>query len=168
MKFKKFITPFLVIGFAGVLLHFLYEWTNENPVIGIFSAVNESIWEHLKLLFFPALVYSMIIQILTKGKISTNLLASLIGILSGMAFTIVVYYTYTGILGYQISWLNIAIHFLSVAVFLTVRNVACKNLKTVKPATNLLAIVILLSFCVLFAIWTFIPPQIALFIPPEM
>ncbi len=168
MKIKKFIIPFLIIGFAGVLLHFLYNWTNENPVVGIFSAVNESIWEHLKLVFFPALIWSMAAHILSKDQQNNEPIAALSGILSAMLTTIVVYYTYTGILGYQIAPLNIAIHFISVAVFLIVRSIVKKNFKNVSPTVNLVAIAVLLIFCVLFAIWTFMPPQIALFIPPEI
>ena len=44
---------------VGSLLHFLYDWTN-SPVVAVFSAVNESTWEHLKLLFFPTFVFSVV------------------------------------------------------------------------------------------------------------
>lgn len=37
----------------GTILHFTYKWSNNNNFIGIFSATNESTWEHLKLVFFP-------------------------------------------------------------------------------------------------------------------
>lgn len=55
-SFKKYTLIGIVFSMtAGVLLHFLYEWTGRNPVVGAFSPVNESVWEHLKLLFFPVL-----------------------------------------------------------------------------------------------------------------
>ena len=47
---------FFFISILGVLLHFTYEWSNDNPAVGLFSAVNESTWEHLKLIFFPMLL----------------------------------------------------------------------------------------------------------------
>ena len=51
---------FIFISILGVLLHFTYEWSGDNPAIGLFSAVNESTWEHLKLIFFPMLLLTMI------------------------------------------------------------------------------------------------------------
>lgn len=49
--FEVISTIFIMI--LGVVLHFTFEWANNNILVGTFSPVNESIWEHLKLLFFP-------------------------------------------------------------------------------------------------------------------
>ena len=51
---KRNITAFLTIGLIGVISHFIYEWTGENTLAGLIFPVNESIWEHLKLIFFPS------------------------------------------------------------------------------------------------------------------
>ena len=61
MKFQKSVFKFQIIStifviIFGTLLHFTYNWSNNNSLIGAFSAVNESTWEHLKLLFFPMLI----------------------------------------------------------------------------------------------------------------
>jgi hypothetical protein len=40
----------------GTLLHFAYDFSGQNFVVGLFSAINESTWEHLKLLFMPFLL----------------------------------------------------------------------------------------------------------------
>ena len=55
---KKEIAHWQMAGFIftavmGTLLHFLFDWTGGSAVAALFSAVNESIWEHLKLLFYP-------------------------------------------------------------------------------------------------------------------
>lgn len=39
----------LVISVLGSILHFTYGWSKGNKFVGIFSAVNESTWEHIKL-----------------------------------------------------------------------------------------------------------------------
>ena len=49
---------FTVIGILftiilGSLSHFFYGWSGNFFLVGFFSPVNESVWEHLKLLFFP-------------------------------------------------------------------------------------------------------------------
>ena len=46
----------LVIGTSS---HFFYQWSGENFFVGLVSPVNETVWEHLKLLFFPALLYML-------------------------------------------------------------------------------------------------------------
>ena len=35
----------------GSMSHFTFELSGFNPIVGAFSAVNESVWEHLKLGF---------------------------------------------------------------------------------------------------------------------
>jgi len=49
---------FLII--VGSFFHFLFELSNYNIVVAAFAAVNESVWEHLKLAFFPLLIFSLI------------------------------------------------------------------------------------------------------------
>ncbi|MCI8518676.1 MAG: hypothetical protein HFJ51_00655, partial [Clostridia bacterium] len=44
----------------GTLLHFTYKLSNNNMLVAAFSAINESVWEHLKLLFFPMLLTTII------------------------------------------------------------------------------------------------------------
>ena len=65
VKSNKLIkAELIVILFSlvlGTLLHFTYEWSGENLFVGSFSAVNESVWEHLKLVFFPMLITTIII-----------------------------------------------------------------------------------------------------------
>ena len=48
---------------AGILLHFAYEWSMENPFVALFAPVNESVWEHLKMLFFPVFLYTLFEQV---------------------------------------------------------------------------------------------------------
>ncbi len=47
---------FGAVSLGGTLLHFLYDRT-DSPLCALISGVNESIWEHMKLLFFPMLVF---------------------------------------------------------------------------------------------------------------
>ena len=67
MSLKTNLFRFIFISVLGVLLHFTYEWSGDNAVVGLFSAVNESTWEHLKLLFFPFLLLT-ILEVLLRGN----------------------------------------------------------------------------------------------------
>ncbi len=58
-KIRKIeITAFIAACILGVLFHFVYDWTGKNPAAAAFFPVNESTWEHLKLVFFPILILS--------------------------------------------------------------------------------------------------------------
>ena len=43
----------LAVAILGSLNHFLYDWTGGSSLAALFCPINESPWEHLKLLFFP-------------------------------------------------------------------------------------------------------------------
>ena len=38
----------LFIFILGTLLHFTYNWSNNNFIVGLFSSTNESIFSHTK------------------------------------------------------------------------------------------------------------------------
>lgn len=59
--------PYMIVTMIlGTLNHFLYDWSGKNPVIALFTPVNESVWEHMKLLFFPFLLLSLIEYIIRR------------------------------------------------------------------------------------------------------
>ena len=62
------IIAIVVSIILGTILHFLYKWTGANPIIASFSAVNESVWEHLKLVFFPMTLVGIIEYLFIKEK----------------------------------------------------------------------------------------------------
>ncbi len=49
---------FIII--LGSLSHFVYDWFNHNKVVGYFVAVNESTWEHLKLVILPTYIWLVV------------------------------------------------------------------------------------------------------------
>ena len=124
MTLKTFLSRFLFISVLGVLLHFTYEWSGDNPIVALFSAVNESTWEHLKLLFFPMLLLTIIELLFTeKRQLPSNyLFARTIGILSGMAFIVIAFYTLTGVFAKLPDAVNIALYFLGVFLALCIEN----------------------------------------------
>lgn len=105
------LAGFLFTAAAGVLLHFTFAWSGGNPLVGAFSAVNESTWEHMKLLMIPAFLFT-ILQFFAMGRSYPNFLAArCVSVLAGTLLIPVLFYTYTGILGFNVSWVDIAIFF---------------------------------------------------------
>ena len=77
---KKKVLIWEIIGFLTVcalsgVFHFIYDWSGKQAWIGFFCPVNESTWEHLKLLFFPVLIFSAIEYIWIR-KESKNFIAA--------------------------------------------------------------------------------------------
>ena len=156
--FEIISTIFVMV--LGTFLHFTYKWSNNNMLVGIFSPINESIWEHLKLMFFPMLI-TIIIGYLYKGKDIDNYLSSkVIGTIVMLSFTIVFYYTYSGILGTNYTGVDVSIFFIAVALG---QYVSYKLMKTKFHGNNITATIILLVLLLCFVIFTFFPPNIALF-----
>jgi len=107
------LSGFLFTVAAGTALHFLWKWTGQNRVAAAFSAVNESTWEHMKLLFFPAFLFSMI-EVWFRD--SSNFLAARgLSLWVGTALVPVLFYTYTGITGVRAPWADVAVLIFSVA-----------------------------------------------------
>ena len=68
MNFKKWkiISPFILFGLCS-LLHFGYT-IMPNPISAIFFPVNESIFEHMKMIYTSVLVFSLIEYFIIKKK----------------------------------------------------------------------------------------------------
>ena len=162
LKTVQIVVIILAIVF-GTLLHFTYEWSNKNTIVAAFSAVNESTWEHLKLLFFPMLI-STIIGFSYKGKVIPNYLcAKVLGIILAMSFVVIFFYTYVGIIGTNFAIVDIGSFFIAVGLG---QYVAYQKMQSTSSCNNVIPIIILLVLCLCFLIFTFFPLHIALFEDP--
>lgn len=54
-----FYIGIVMISLIGTLLHFTYEMSNHNKFVAIFSAVNESTWEHIKICMTATILWSL-------------------------------------------------------------------------------------------------------------
>lgn len=159
------IAGFIFTSILGVILHFLFDWTNQNIIVASFAAVNESVFEHMKLLFFPMFLFSLV-QIRYIGKEYNNFwCVKLFGIVLGVVLIPVLYYTINGIFGLTPDWVNIAIYYVAAAVaYLVETQLFIKNIINCKSPVTALAILWLIAL--VFVIWTFATPQIPLFKDP--
>lgn len=168
MKYPKLFPAFALIGLFGTLWHFVYEWSGENKIAAAFFPVNESTWEHLKLLFFPALIYFVIEYFLLKDKPENYIAASALGLTAGLFSIITLFYTYSGILGFNVSVVDIAIFFISLALTLYIRRIIIRNQAFSSKTACIVSVFLILILTVLFVIWSFYPPSLGLFTPPAV
>lgn len=147
----------------GIISHFVYDWTGGNFFIGLFFPVNESTWEHMKLLFFPMLAYALIAGKKIEEEYPCIYNAMFTGILIGLVLIPALFYTYTGVLGFTVDWLNIASYVISVcAAYYVVYRVAKKctggELKVLRYA--------MYGLILAFMIFTVYPPSLGIFVSP--
>ena len=166
MKKCNSVLAFLIIGTVGTLWHFVYDLSGGNSFIGIIAPINESVWEHLKLLFFPALFYFIIEYFLCKENYENYIPAVVIGIFAGMLAITAFYYTYNGILGYGVTALDIFSYFLGLFVTLWVKRKILRNKYFCSKTAKYLSLSFTVLTAILFGVWSFYPPSLAIFIPP--
>ncbi|MBU5437946.1 hypothetical protein KQI42_08000 [Tissierella sp. MSJ-40] len=95
------------IVIVGSLLHFTYDWSGKLTIIGMFSPINESVWEHLKLGYW-SLVFFTIIEYWFIRKHTTGFFwAKFLGIFTMELFIILFFYTYTFFTKKEILFLDI-------------------------------------------------------------
>ena len=155
---------FAVTSLGGTLLHFLYNWLGKALWIAPFSGVNESTWEHMKLLFWPMFLFA-VVQSFFFRDCDNFWCMKLRGILLGLVMIPVLFYTYNGVIGKSPDWINIAIFFISAAISYIYEakqfNTKIKHCKTQKKSFAILCVIALM-----FVIFTFSTPEIGIFKDP--
>lgn len=166
---KKAVGIWQLMGFAvtslfGTILHFLYDWLNKATWVAPFSSVNESTWEHMKLLFWPMFIFA-ILQSFSFNDVKSFWCVKLKGLLLGLALIPVLFYTYNGAIGISPDWINIAIFFASAAVAYIYEYRQFKNDKN-KCASPKFAFFTICILAILFIVFTFNAPKIEIFKDP--
>ncbi len=166
MKTRYNILAFIFIGILGALSHFVYELSGNNKLIGYLFATNESTWEHLKLLFFPTIIYSAIEYFFVRREIKNYIPAVVISVIIGMLSIIVLFYTYRGVIGKNIDIVNILIYYLGLIISLIIKNKIIDSEILASKSASILFLTIYLIIALLFFRFTYSPPTLAIFKPP--
>ena len=147
----------------GMINHFLYNAFGNNIIVGIFTPVNDSVWEHLKLLFFPFMFYVAAEYFLFGKRINGFLFSRFVGVMCGMIFIPLVFYAYTLLFGKSILVFDILIFILSVLISFRISTKLILNEKNQNVFLNISGIILFLGVTLLFAGFTFFPPSTPLF-----
>ena len=154
---------FAVTAFLGTVLHFAYDWLGGARWVAPLSGVNESTWEHMKLLFWPMLLFAVIQSFFFRDR-GDFLCIKLRGTLLGLILIPVLFYTYNGAVGKSPDWLNLAIFFFSLAVAYVYE--ARLLYREERPCRPRLAAALLIGIAVLFVLFTLRVPEIGIFRDP--
>ena len=155
---------FGVTALGGTLLHFLCDWLGKAVWIAPFSGVNESTWEHMKLLFWPMLIFAVVQRFFFRER-ADFWCVKLRGTLLGLLLIPVIFYTYNGAIGKSPDWLNISIFFLAAAfAYLYEARQFQENSSACHHPKLSLSLLCLVG--VLFVLFTFKTPALGIFKDP--
>ena len=154
---------FAVATLLGTILHFLYDWTGESKIAALFSGVNESTWEHMKLLFWPLFLFAVFQHFFYKEE--NYWYVKLAATVLGLVLIPVLFYTWNGMFGKTPDWVNISIFYIAAGAAFGFEWLAFrKSLFLWKHPQLGLGVMVLLG--ALFIIFTFAVPEVPLFRDP--
>lgn len=157
------LTGLTFTAVLGTILHFLYHWTN-SPSVTPFSAVNESTWEHMKILFFPMFFFAVIQHRFIGEDYPNFWKVKLFSISLGVLLIPTLFYTLNGIFGKTPDFINILLFFIVAGISFFIEPHLLN--KTANAKGNLLAIILLCLIATAFVVFTYTPPHIPLFQDP--
>ena len=129
----------------------MYEMSGRNILLGLLTPVNESVWEHLKLLFFPFLLYMLGEYIVYGRKLPCFLFDRTTGLLCGLLCIPLIFYGYTLFTRKPVLAVDMMIFFFGTGLSFYISACRLSENRCIKKGQNKTAVLILVCFTVLFA-----------------
>lgn len=152
----------LFTAVLGTLTHFCYQWSGENPLLALVVPVSESTWEHMKMLFFPMLLWSLLESALLRKKYPDLFWADAAGILTGLLLIPAIFYTYSGILGRTWMIADSLLFYVSILAGFLVRSRLARR-RNRPGISRWILLGALLAFLAAFFLFTWNPPAFGIF-----
>ena len=157
------VSGILFVFLLGALLHFLFEWSGESRVVGLFASVNESVWEHFKQGFWPMCIYGAIEYKFLRGRINNFLTAKAVAVYLIPTITGLVFYSYTAIIGKEILIVDILI-FLVAIIKWQLTSYKIMTSARVPKYTNFISPIFIILLALVLMVFTFYPPHLPIFL----
>ncbi len=164
MDIQTYINKGIIFSLIlGSLLHFTYQISGKNKIIGYFSATNESIWEHIKLSVFPIVIYMLYMYFFEFSRNINNLFFALgIGVLLSLIIVPTLFYTYIKFTKTPVLPLDLLIFFIAVVVpFKVMEKIIL--LPELPVIFNVIGLIILLLIVGSFFLFTYNPADNKIF-----
>lgn len=174
MRYRSFTNPekWMVLGIpilfiVGAIMHFLYNILWENPVVGVIAPINESIWEHSKMVVWPIILWWTIYYRFQgkRHKINADkwFASALVALVTSLVAMPMLYYFYTGAFGVELLWVDILILLLAISFGQMLGLHTYQHGKGIPAKWSLIIFGVIV---LLFLLFTFFPPHIPLFQDP--
>jgi hypothetical protein len=150
------------IVIAGSLLHFAWEWSGHLPVLAVLGAVNDSVWEHLKLAFWPSVMWSCLLLLVHRVEWQAYVLPRAIGCMTSPLTICAIYYTYLPMAGRNILAIDIGIFVVGVTVGQFITGMLSAKLPVTRSAVWSGVVLFGLQM-IAYSFFTHHPPHVGLF-----
>lgn len=171
MKYQSLSRPekWIVLGIPllfiiGSVMHFVYDIFWESPIAGLFAAVNESVWEHSKMVLLPVILWWSLYYFLRGKEYRIDKNKWFAGALTALIVSLVsipmLYYFYTEAFGTELLWVDILILFLAL-LFGQILGFHVYRKGRGISASFVISVFVLVT--AMFMVFTFVPPEIPLF-----
>lgn len=157
---------FLVIFFAGSFLHFIFELSGFNTVFAPFGSVNESTWEHLKLFYWPALLFAVVEHAYIRDEVNNFWAAKAHSVVLTPIVVMVAFYAYVGIVVPIDGKGTLGGTLLTAALGVGLGQWASYRLLTGPQRSrrwHVAGVIAIVAMGLAFVVFTFLPPRIFLF-----
>lgn len=161
---RNAILGFFFISILGTLSHFIYDWCQQNNIIGSLFAVNESTWEHLKIAIIPAIIW-MVITLLTKEEKNNFFIANLLSFLTIMIVIVCGFYGYKALLQKDLLILDIILFYIAIG-FGQYVSYKIMNLKKLPKTFDNISIILIILLFISFIVFTYFTPKNEIFKDP--
>lgn len=151
------ILSFLCTAIAGTLLCTAYDDFNHHVIVGIFTPINESVWEILKLFFVPYAVFLLLEYLLIGRRFHNFLYYKCMSMLLGLCMYIGGFYIYSGIIGQSFELVDRFLFYFSIFICCRTSYRLIRHNPTFQNY-NFVGGMILFTLSLLFIIFTFMPP----------
>ena len=151
-----------VISILGAVLHFTFEWSGNWGPVGVIAAVNESVWEHFKIAFWPALFYAIFEYQFFRRFTNNFMIAKATGIYVMPIAIAILFYSYTAAIGQEILIVDILIFVIAV----TLGQLTSYKMLTIGRLPQCLdkvGLVLVIVLAIAFGVFTFYPPHLPIF-----
>lgn len=153
-----------MLFFLGTLFHFLYDWSGQIQIIGAISAVNESVWEHCKMVVFPIIAWWCLYYIFSSKPNEINASKWFAGALAALLTAFIsipfCYYFYTQAFGVELLVVDI---FILLFALLLGQSIGLHFYKYSKRINIAISITSIILVALIFIIFTFYPPHLPIF-----
>ncbi|KAB3532744.1 hypothetical protein F8154_11390 [Alkaliphilus pronyensis] len=151
-----------IIFVLGTIFHFAYDWLGNIKALGFIFPVNESVWEHLKMVFGPFIIFSVFEYCFINKSFNKMIVAKTLAIFSACIAIILLHNGYRLILGHHVVIIDIVIFLLSIVFgqFLSYKILSGSHPRMFTIDLSYLCIFLLF---VAFIFLTYNPPNIFLF-----
>lgn len=167
VRFYHALGIFMIVLMAGPL-HFAFESSDRNFLVSLVAPINESVWEHLKMVYWPTVLWWTAGYLVFKEKKNLSFRrwtqAMAISVFFGLFIIIVWYYLWAGAFDVESSWVN----FSSMISIPIAQLLAIHVYRVTKPRWIYSApgVFVMIALSLMLAYFTYNPPMLPLFAVP--